>query len=114
MNGEDVRNYFAARVEKTATAYNINPGIKGAINGILNRACGGSDNRKLVLKYLCGKTSSRELSTAQWAVLSDMVKPDKDPQLGWVSANPKFQSAINAILAALPRQEGQEEMALDV
>ena len=114
MTGQDVKSYFEKRVAETATTHNLNEGIKGAINGILTRACGGNDNRKLVLKYLCGKTSSRELTSAQWFVLCDMVKPDKDPALGWVAANPKFQNAINAILADLPKQEGQTEMVLNV
>ena len=114
MTGEDVRKYFVERVEKTATQYNVNPGIKGAVNGILTRAVGGDSNRKLVLKYLCGVTSSKQLNAAQWIVLCDMVQPDKPEGHPWQAGNPKFQRAINAILAALPKQEGQEEMVLDV
>lgn len=110
MNGEQVKAHFEKRVNETVTQYNINPGIKGAINGILTRACGGDENRKLVLKYLCGVTSSKMLSAAQWMVLSDMVKPDKPPFSGWQAGNEKFQSVINAVLAALPKQEGQTEM----
>ena len=114
MNGEDVRKYFVERVEKTVTQYNVNPGIKGAVNGILTRACGGDSNRKLVLKYLCGVTSSKQLNAAQWIVLCDMVQPDKPEGQPWQAGNPKFQRAIDAVLAALPKQEGQEEMVLDV
>ena len=114
MTGEDVRKYFVERVEKTATQYNVNPGIKGAVNGILTRAVGGDSNRKLVLKYLCGVTSSKQLNAAQWIVLCDMVQPDKPEGQPWQAGNPKFQRVINAILAALPKQEGQEEMVLDV
>ena len=110
MNGEQVKAHFEKRVNETVTQYNINPGIKGAINGILTRACGGDENRKLVLKYLCGVTSSKMLNAAQWMVLSDMVKPDKPPFGGWQAGNEKFQSAINAVLAALPKQEGQTKM----
>ena len=110
MNGEQVKAHFEKRVNETVTQYNINPGIKGAINGILTRACGGDENRKLVLKYLCGVTSSKMLNAAQWMVLSDMVKPDKPPFGGWQAGNEKFQGVINAVLAALPKQEGQTEM----
>ena len=110
MNGEQVKAHFEKRVNETVTQYNINPGIKGAINGILTRACGGDENRKLVLKYLCGVTSSKMLNAAQWMVLSDMVKPDKPPFGEWQAGNEKFQSVINAVLAALPKQEGQTEM----
>ena len=109
MNGEQVKAHFEKRVAETVTQYNINP-VKGAINGILTRACGGDENRKLVLKYLCGVTSSKMLNAAQWMVLSDMVKPDKPPFGGWQAGNEKFQSVINAVLAALPKQEGQTEM----
>ena len=112
MTGEDVKNYFAERVEKCVTQYNVNPGIKGAVNGILTRACGGDANRKLVLKYLCGVTSSKQLNAAQWMVLCDMVQPDKPAGQPWQAGNPEFQRAIAAVLAALPKQEGQEEMAL--
>lgn len=112
MTGADVKAFFDAKVARVGTQYNLNPGIKGAINGILKRACGSDDNRRLVLKYLCGVTSSKGLSAAQWIVLHDMVKPDKGLSTDWHSANPKFQRAINAVLAALPKQEGQTEMEL--
>ena len=112
MTGEDVRTYFAGRVENTITQYNVDPGIKGAVNGILTRACGGDANRKLVLKYLCGVTSSKQLSAAQWMVLCDMVQPDKPAGQPWQAGNPKFQRAIDAVLAALPKQEGQMQMEL--
>jgi hypothetical protein len=112
MTGTDVRDYFILKVERTVTQYNINPGIKGAINGILKRACGGDDNRHLVLKYLCGVTSSNGLSAAQWMVLEEMIKPAK-PFSEWIANNEKFQRAINAVLADLPKQEGQEEMVLE-
>lgn len=113
MNGEEVRAYFERKVSTVVTQYNINPGIKGAINGILTRACRGEENRRLVMKYLCGVTSSKELNAAQWIVLAEMVKPDKPPFGGWQAANPKFQNAIDAVLAALPKQEGQTEMFTD-
>ena len=112
MTGEDVRTYFAGRVENTITQYNVDPGIKGAVNGILTRACGGDANRKLVLKYLCGVTSSKQLSAAQRMVLCDMVQPDKPAGQPWQAGNPKFQRAIDAVLAALPKQEGQTQMEL--
>ena len=113
MNAQQVKEHFDYKVGMCITQYNINPGIKGAINGIITRACGGDDNRKLVLKYLTGHTSSKELNAAQWIVLAEMVKPDKPPFGGWQAGNPKFQSVINAILAELPRQEGQGEMFTD-
>ncbi len=113
MNAEQVRAHFEYKVSMIVTQHNINPGIKGAINGIITRACGGDENRKLVLKYLTGHTSSKELNAAQWIVLAEMVKPDKPPFGGWQAGNPKFQSVINAILAELPRQEGQGEMFTD-
>lgn len=114
MNGEEVRKYFTDKVNATVTQYDINPGIKGAINGILTRACGSDDNRKLVLKYLCDTTSSQKLNAAQWQVLCDMVKPEKPAGRHWQSANDKFQRAIDAVLAALPKQEGQTEMFTEI
>ena len=113
MTGEDVKAFFDEKVSRVVTMYNLNPGIKGAINGILNRACNGEENRRLVLKYLCGVTSSKSLTAAQWIVLSDMVKPDKPEGQPWQAGNPKFQRAIDAVLSALPKQEGQTEMELE-
>lgn len=112
MTGEDVKNYFDSKV-KAAGNYSINPGIKGAVNGILTRACGGEENRRLVLKYLCGVTSSKLLNSQQWIVLTDMVKPDKPEGQPWQAGNPRFQRAIDAVLASLPKQEGQTEMELE-
>lgn len=118
--GEEVREYYQKiasgevdpcvfEVYKTGE---IPDGIKGAINGILSKASGGNDNRKLVLKYLAGVTSSKALSRMQWYALYCLVVPYKDEALGWVSDNPRFQSATNAILAGMARIEGQREFEL--
>lgn len=120
VTGPQVRAYFHALsdgqiVDRTVPFgrdYRWSDGLKGAMNGILAKAVGGDDNRKLVLKYLANTTTSTELTPGQWYALFCLVRPIKDSALGWISDNPKFQSAINAILADLTRQEGQLEMEL--
>lgn len=88
-------------------------GIKGAMNGILAKAVGGNDNRKLVLKYLANTTTSTALTDWQWYALYVLIQPYKDTALGWISNNPKFRTAIDAVLADMTRQEGQLEMEIE-
>jgi len=64
---------------------------KGAITGVLERACGGSANRYLVLKVLTGKTSSKELSEAEWFALQRIVQPEKPAGGHWQSARGEYE-----------------------
>lgn len=115
---EKIRFYFddlaSGRRSYPDSSYNRSyypsEGTKGAINGILAKASGGDANRKLVLKYLTGHTSSTELSAGQWYALKCLVQPYKDISQGWISDNPKFDSVIGAVLAELGEQPGQLKM----
>lgn len=119
LTGSQVRSHFhdlafgrndpGAPISRDA---HIPDGIKGAINGILTRAAGSDANRKLVIKYLAGVTSSKDLTPGQWFALYCLVRPYKDEALGWISDNPKFSRAMGAVLAGIPRQAGQAEMEL--
>jgi len=60
--------------------------LKGAITGVLEKACGGKANRYLVLKVLTGKTSSKLLSESEWYALMCMVQPCKPVGGHWHSA----------------------------
>lgn len=120
VTGIQVRAYFHAlsmgQVDRSVPFghdYQWSDGLKGAMNGILSKAVGGDANRKLVLKYLANTTTSTTLTQGQWYALYCLVRPTKDAALGWISDNPKFQTAINAVLADLTRQEGQLEMEIE-
>lgn len=85
---------------------------KGAITGVLEKACGGKENRYLVLKVLTGHTSSKELTEAQWYGLLCLVQPHK-PQGGhWTTQRGEadLQIICGALLARHATQEGQIDM----
>lgn len=110
VTGNQVRAKFdrlsAGQIEPGFPVGKISHGIKMAMNGILAKAVGGNDNRKLVLKYLADTTTSDDLTERQWYALYILIQPYKDIALGWISNNPKFRTAINAILADMARQDG--------
>jgi hypothetical protein len=108
VTGPQVRAYFHAlsigQVDSSVPFghnYQWSDGLKGAMNGILAKAVGGDANRKLVLKYLANTTTSTKLTQGQWYALYVLIRPVKDSAFGWVSDNPKFQIAINAILGEM-------------
>ena len=118
--GEQVKIYFEQLANGEKDSANVafsrnfpmSSGLRGAINGILSKALGGNENRKLFLKYLTGHSSSKELSDGQWYALYCLVQPFRDPLIGWISDNPNFESAMGALLVDMARQDGQTEMEL--
>jgi len=55
MNANEIKQEFDKNVDRFVDGVVV---AKGAITGVLNQACGGDDNRHLVLKALTGSTSS--------------------------------------------------------
>ena len=47
-----------------------NKGLKGAIVGHLNKACGSDGRRHQVIEFLFDKTSSKDLTSPEWQALS--------------------------------------------
>jgi hypothetical protein len=78
MDYQTIKSHFDYLVQ----CWNENPShymvlanakITGACIGLLNKACGGEANRKLVLHALTGKFTSRDLSFAEWYALLRFV-----------------------------------------
>lgn len=89
----------------------VENGIKGAINGILDKACGGKANRYLVLKVLTGKTSSKELHETEWYALLCLVQPFKPEGGRWQSQRGiALDSMCGALLHLQASQNGQTAM----
>lgn len=85
---------------------------KGAVIGVMNKACNGDENRRMVLKYLTGKTSSSLISDAEFYALYKLVMPCKPIGGHWGSArgDMELESMCGTLLAAAVRQAGQTEM----
>ena len=75
MNAKGIKKRFSEYVEKNG--YPPSVASRGVYIGKLNKACGGDANRKLLLKYLTDKTSTKVLSDAEWRALKKFV--DVDP-----------------------------------
>jgi len=61
----------------------VDNGLKGALIGHLNDACGGDDERHRLLQILFGKSSSKELTDGEWAALHAWISPTMIGD-GWV------------------------------
>lgn len=85
-------------------------GMQGAIIGTLEKSCNGKDNRKLVLKQLTGKTSSKELNNAEWFGLYRLVQPWKPEGGKWGSGNIDLDRICSVLLNASVDQPGQTKM----
>lgn len=84
---------------------------KGAITGVLSKACGGDSNRYLILKVLTGKTSSKFLDEAEWYALLKMVQPYKPEGGHWMSKREEeLRLACGALLTFQADQQGQAKM----
>ena len=80
------------------------PSVKarGVYVGTLNKACKGDANRKLFLKFLTGKTSTKVLSENEWIALRKLC--DISPV--------ELERFAGIILGEVVKQDGQHEMAL--
>ena len=66
---EAIKQEMHTMIAKFPMANYDNHGMKGAITGLLNKACGSNEGRKMLLKYLFGKASSKELTGSEWIAL---------------------------------------------
>jgi len=83
MNADEIIQEFKKNAESVIAAEIL---LKGAITGVLEKACGGKANRYLVLKVLTGKTSSKLLTESEWYALMCLVQPSKPVGGKWHSA----------------------------
>ena len=81
----------------------------GAVIGVLNHACKNESNRHLVLKYLTGKISSKEITDEQWYALYRFVLPFKPEGGKWQSqrGDEVLAQMCGVILTAVVDQPGQ-------
>jgi len=103
MNAVMIKTRFEMYVEHPV---NYPPSAKshGVYVGALNKACKGDANRKLVLKYLTGKTSTKTFTDNEWAALKRMV--DQSPA--------ELERLCGIILAEVVKQDGQLELISEV
>ena len=108
MNATEIKQEFDKNAAKFADGVVV---AKGAITGVLNQACGGDDNRHLVLKALTGSTSSRSISERHWFALLQFVQPYKPEGQRWQSQRgDDLRVECGILLTAQADQEGQLKM----
>lgn len=86
MNTDEIKKEFDANVFSYAGSIIIDRGMQGAIIGTLEKACGGrAENRHAVIKFLTGKTSSKQLTPSEWFGFYHLVLPFKPEGGKWGS-----------------------------
>lgn len=90
----------------------IEPGIRGAMIGILNEACAGNDARRAVLSWLfsdegadvahglASQKSTHDLTDFQWWALHQWICPVKTDEGPWISDG-EFNTEIVAVLSVV-------------
>jgi len=97
MNAQNIKLRFAYYVGNHEGMYPPSAKGRGVYVGILNRACKGDANRKLFLKYLTGKTSTKLLSEIEWIAMKKLC--DISPV--------ELEKIASIILGEVVKQEGQ-------
>jgi len=97
MNAQNIKIRFAYYVGNHEGMYPPSAKGRGVYVGILNRACKGDANRKLFLKYLTGKTSTKLLSEIEWIAMKKLC--DISPV--------ELEKIASIILGEVVKQEGQ-------
>jgi hypothetical protein len=104
MNAPVIKERFEFYVNNHDGMYPPSSKAHGVYVGTLNKVCKGDANRKLVLKYLTGKTSTKVLSDGEWIALKRMC--DINPV--------ELERYCGMILAEVVKQDGQTEMFAEV
>jgi len=97
MNAQNIKLRFAYYVGNHEGMFPPSAKGRGVYVGILNRACKGDANRKLFLKYLTGKTSTKLLSEIEWIAMKKLC--DISPV--------ELEKIASIILGEVVKQEGQ-------
>lgn len=108
MTFDDIKKRFDELKQKQA--YSLNKGIQGAIISQLDKACGSKDNRYQFAAALGLPVHTSDWTTGEWYAVSQIVKIDKDPALGWIATNANFPKIIGVVMAQVGKQEGQITM----
>ena len=109
MNAAEIKRLFELdKASNTGVLFH-----RGTVIGVLNTACGGEANRRLVLKELTGKTSSREFTDDEFYALHQFVLPYKPEGGKWISQRGNLDLLCGALLTAAVDQPGQTKMFSD-
>ena len=119
MNYNDIKTHFDKLVE--GEPQNVlalsHRGLQGACRGALNTACGGDDNRKLIVKALTGSTSTKNMTTNQWYALFRFVFPYENGEFvfksevtGKWAGREELTAWCGAIMTHVLEQAGQTTM----
>ena len=100
MNAEKIKARFEFYLTNNDGLYPPSAKAHGVYVGALNKACKGDANRKLVLKYLTGKTSTKVLSDIEWIALRKMIDVSQV----------ELETMCGVILGACVKQDGQGDM----
>lgn len=95
---------------KQNPTFALNKGIQGAIISQLDKACGSKDNRYQFAAALGLPVHTSDWTHGEWYAVSQMVRIDKDPALGWVATNQNFTAIVGVVMAQCGKQEGQMEL----
>ena len=107
MNFDDIKSRFDEI--KNGQTYTLSHGVKGAIVGVLDKACGSKENRyQFAIALGCSPHSKDWTQGERWA-MSKIVKVDK-PFGRWQSTNEKFEQIIGAVMAKIGNNENQISM----
>lgn len=102
MNAKVIKDRFEYYRVFHDGSYPPSPKARGVYVGILNKVCKGDANRKLVIKYLTGKTSTKLFDTGDWIAMRKLC--DISPV--------ELEKYCGIILGEVVKQEGQIEMEL--
>jgi len=97
MNAQTIKNRFDYYTNNHEGMYPPSAKGRGVYVGILNKACKGDANRKLFLKYLTGKTSTKVLDVDQWVALKKLC--DVSPVV--------LEEIAAVVLGEVVKKEGQ-------
>jgi len=109
MNAEEAVKKFKDDVENFVDGEVFH---QGSVIGVLEKACGGKENRYLLLKALTGKTSSKLLTHAEWYALCKLVLPYKPQNGHWTTQHGEndLHNLCGAILTRFWAENGQISM----
>lgn len=110
MNFDTIKSCFDKHVAENFYVTMPPPGIRGAAIGVLEKACGGKDNRHLITKALAGKIHTAELTIAEWNALLRFIDPNKNPMTNKWEGRENLTQMCGIILTHLAEQEGQLTM----
>ena len=97
---EQFRSDFDMAVKSIISPERTSPGKRGLIVGLLNKFLGDA-NRKQFLRALTGKSSSKDLTDAEWEALQWFLDPENE---GEVISKIGELDIAEVLAAAMPPQ----------